>query len=136
MRFDKLIVKSQEAIAEAENIADKYNNKEIQQLHLLLSLILQTEGVVPQILNNMNINSISLQRRVESEIEKLPKVYGSGEIYLSPNLKKIFDIANGTALNMKRQSSNLRQTRDMFLPGLISGEIDVSGLDMLVRESA
>jgi len=101
MKFDKLTVKSQEAIAETQNIAQKYNNQEIQPLHLLLSLILQQEGVVPQILNNLNINTIFLQRRVESEIEKLPKVYGSDEKYLSSNLRSVFEIAEEEAKQFK-----------------------------------
>ena len=95
MRLDKLTVKAQEAMQEAQSIAGKYNQQEISPEHLLMAMLGQEGGVVPAILGKIGINIPQLSQEVEAAIKVLPKVTGAGmgQVYVSPSLKKIFDEA-------------------------------------------
>lgn len=95
MRFDKLTLKAQEAVQEAQNIAGKYNQQEITPEHLLLALIGQEGGVVPAILKKIGANVGKISADLDSAIRVLPQVTGAamGQIYISNTLKRIFDEA-------------------------------------------
>jgi ATP-dependent Clp protease ATP-binding subunit ClpB len=95
MRLDKLTVKAQEAMQEAQNIAGKYNQQEIAPEHLLMAMLGQDGGVVPAILAKIGINVPQLTQNIEAAIKVLPQVtgVGMGQVYVSPSLKKIFDEA-------------------------------------------
>jgi ATP-dependent Clp protease ATP-binding subunit ClpB len=90
MRMDKLTIKSQEAVQEAQRLAERKGNQELQPEHLLFALLDDKEGIAPQILMRLGVDSDSLQRDVEEEIEKFPKVLGAtpaGQIYISQRFK-------------------------------------------------
>jgi len=72
--LDKFTHKSQEAIINAQVIAQEYGQQYINALHMLLSLLEQTDGLVRPILDSLNINSSELHDRIEADIEKLPKI--------------------------------------------------------------
>ena len=55
IKFDKFTIKAQEAIGEAQQIATSYNHQEIKSEHLLLALINQKEGVIPSILQKLEV---------------------------------------------------------------------------------
>ncbi len=96
MRMDKLTMKSQEAIQEAQRIAEAKGNQELQPEHLLLSLLSDDEGIPVQILQRIGIDLTLLRKDVEAETERFPKVMGAtpmGQIYISARLKKVFDEA-------------------------------------------
>ncbi len=96
MRMDKLTMKSQEAVQEAQRIAEAKGNQELQPEHLLASLLSDHEGIPVQILERIGIDMNLLSRDVEAEIERFPKVSGAtpmGQIYISPRLKKVFEEA-------------------------------------------
>ena len=96
MRMDKLTIKSQEAVQEAQRLAERKGNQELQPEHLLFALLDDKEGIAPQILARLGVDSNALQRDVEEEIEKFPKVLGAtpaGQIYISQSLKNVIERA-------------------------------------------
>ncbi|MEK7742533.1 MAG: Clp protease N-terminal domain-containing protein, partial [Nitrospirota bacterium] len=94
MRMDKLTIKSQEAVQEAQRLAERKGNQELQPEHLLFALLDDKEGIASQILTRLGVDSNALQRDVEEEIEKFPKVLGAtpaGQIYISQRLKNAIE---------------------------------------------
>jgi ATP-dependent Clp protease ATP-binding subunit ClpB len=104
MRLDKLTIKSQEALQEAQRIAERKGNQELQPEHLLRALLEDTEGVAVQILKGLDVNIDALKRDIEEEIDKFPKVSGAtpfGQLYISPRLKEVFEKAFTEAERLK-----------------------------------
>ena len=77
MRLDKFTQRGQEAIVAAQELAQTYNHSQIEPEHLLLALLQQTEGVVPEILIQVGANPQAVQNQLEAELARRPKVYGS-----------------------------------------------------------
>ncbi|MBI5779118.1 MAG: ATP-dependent chaperone ClpB [Planctomycetes bacterium] len=102
MRFDKFTIKSQEAMHQAETIAEKNGHQELQPEHLLLALLEQPEGLVTPILQKVGVNIQQLTQRIQDEFKKLPKIEGFiGQIYISPRLKHILESAVKEAERLK-----------------------------------
>jgi len=103
MRFDKLTLKAQEAIAQAQEIALEEGHQEITPEHLLLALLEQKEGIVPPTLEKIGINSKDMALGVKKELEKLHRVSGpgAGQIYLSNRLNQVFNQAEKYAKSLK-----------------------------------
>jgi len=80
MSFDtnRFTQKSQEAIIAAQNEAERNHNSQVEPEHLLLALFEQNEGVIPQLLNKLNINKAALTEKVTASIDKLPRITGAG----------------------------------------------------------
>ena len=95
IKFDKFTVKSQEAIGEAQQIASSYNHQEIREEHLLLALIGQKDGVIPSILQKLEINPEEFKSNLKKMLEKIPKVYGDagGQQYIGTSLNNILNSA-------------------------------------------
>ena len=94
MNFNKLTVKAQEAIAEAQNLARGAGNPELSPEHLLLALLRQEGGIVAPILNKLGVNPGVVEAEVAAEVAKFSKVGGaSAEPGVSSSLRKIFDAA-------------------------------------------
>ncbi len=102
MRLDKFTIKSQEALAEAERLATEANQQEIQPEHLLFALVSQPEGIVAPLLQRVGANTGVIKSQLKEALEKLPKVYASGnEAYMSGRLKAVLDSAMKEAAGMK-----------------------------------
>lgn len=102
MRLDKFTQKSQEAILEAQNLAQAYNHPAIEPEHLLKTLIEQEAGVVPALLKRIGTDPILLQQSVEQALGKLSRATGSSvQVGMSRELKTILDEAQSIADNMK-----------------------------------
>ena len=78
MNAQKYTKKSLEAIQGAQAIALEHANQQIEQSHLLLALLEQENGLIPQLLQKMGVTVESLEAAVHQEIDRLPKVTGSG----------------------------------------------------------
>jgi len=94
MRLDKLTIKSQEALQEAQRIAEGKGNQELQPEHLLTALLSDDEGVVSQIAMTLGTNIPQLSADVDAEIERFPKVSGAtpmGQLYMSQRLKDVIE---------------------------------------------
>ncbi|MDT8316484.1 MAG: ATP-dependent chaperone ClpB [bacterium] len=103
MRFDKFTVKSQEAIAEAQAIAQKRNQQQIEVEHLLLALLDQPEGIIVPILKKIGVDPAELRGKTGAALDKIPKVYGEpgGQVYLSPALNRVLMKAQEEADKLK-----------------------------------
>ncbi|MGH9690765.1 MAG: ATP-dependent chaperone ClpB [Candidatus Acidiferrales bacterium] len=82
-RMDKLTVKAQEALQAAQELAGRSGQQQIEPLHLLLALIAQGDGVVPPLLEKLGVPPAGLAAEAEKQIERLPKISGVSEQYLS-----------------------------------------------------
>ncbi|MHC1599902.1 MAG: ATP-dependent chaperone ClpB [Candidatus Methanospirareceae archaeon] len=130
MRLDKLTVKAQEALQEAKNLADKYNQQQIDVEHLLLALIEQPEGIVTPILQKIGVDIDQLKARLDEHLRSLPQVYGGGgsidQLYISPRLDKVLGAAWNEAQAMKDEYMS---TEHMLLA--IADETDPSSPQIL-----
>ena len=104
MDMNKLTRKSQEALAAAQTTASEYNHQQVDAEHLLLALV-SSDGLIPQLLKRMNINIEALEKSVEDELAKIPRVTGSGveqgKIYITNRLENVFTNAADFAKNLK-----------------------------------
>ena len=103
MRMDRFTYKAQEALSEAQKIAERYNHQQIDTGHILLSLITQREGIIPQLLKRLEIDLTTLEKEVHREMERIPRVSGpgrAGQIYITPGLKGVLDAAEKEAEQM------------------------------------
>src|SRR5689334_12514125 len=77
MDLNKYTQKSQEAILHAQQLAQDYNHQSIEPAHLLLALLQQDEGVVPDIVGKVAGSAQSLRNELTQELERRPKIQGS-----------------------------------------------------------
>ncbi len=77
MNLQKYTEKAQQAVLNARQIAEEANHNQFDATHLLLALIEQEEGVVPQILSRIGVNVGQMAQSLRSEIAKTPKVYAT-----------------------------------------------------------
>src|SRR5438876_3389370 len=102
MNFNKLTVKAQEAVVEAQNLARGAGNPEVTPEQLLVAMLRQDGGIVAPILNKLGINPSTVEAEVVSEIAKYSKVAGeSAEPQASSALRKVFDSAFQSADDFK-----------------------------------
>jgi ATP-dependent Clp protease ATP-binding subunit ClpB len=100
MDLEKLTVRSGEALRDAQRLAAERNNQQVGSAHLLLTLLGQAEGVVYPVLQKAGIAPQDLRRAAEAALDSLPKVYGTGEPYLSRELTAILEKAFEEAANL------------------------------------
>ena len=91
MNINKYTEKAQEAILAAQQLADREGNPEILPEHLLLTLVEQREGIVPEIVRKMNADPAALAAAVRAELDKLPRAHGGSQPGLSARLRKVTD---------------------------------------------
>ena len=102
IRWEKLTVKSQQAMAQAQARATELGNPEIQPVHLLLALVEDREGVIPSVLDKIGVPTERLELELHQMEEKLPRVAGSAQQpALSQALNKILEQAFREAANFK-----------------------------------
>ena len=105
MDFNRFTEKLQDAVREAQSIAIRNGNQQIDVEHLLLSLLDQEHGLAPSILNKADIRVDSLRSRLQQEIDRLPKVSGPaggpGQVYVTPRLQTILTHAEDEAKRLK-----------------------------------
>src|SRR6201981_3175405 len=100
-RFDKLTLKAQEAMQAAQEMAARYGQQQVQPLHVLWALLAQGDGVVPPLLEKLGVSPTQLASEVEKQVERLPKVSGGSEQYLSPEANKGLERAFEEAQRLK-----------------------------------
>lgn len=95
IKLDKFTIKAQESIGEAQQMANSYNHQEIKEEHLLLALINQKDGVVPSILQKLEVNLEETKVKLEGILESIPRVYGDsgGQQYMGSDLSNVLDNA-------------------------------------------
>ncbi len=97
--------KSLEAIRDAQTLAAEHQNQQIEQVHLLLAMIQQEGGLLPQLLKKMDISVESLTAAAMAAVEKLPAVSGSGreadQFYISRGVDRLLAEAQKTKASMR-----------------------------------
>ena len=105
MNTQKFTQKSLEAIQAAQTIAQDYGHQQIEQAHLLYALLTVEDGLIPQLLTKMGLALPSFTAAVKAELEKLPRVSGSGreqgKVYVSADVDKALNRAERVADSMK-----------------------------------
>ncbi|MGD0939982.1 MAG: ATP-dependent chaperone ClpB [Terracidiphilus sp.] len=102
IRWEKLTVKSQQAMAQAQERATELGNPEVLPVHLLLALVEDREGVIPAVLEKIGVPTERLEHELHQIEEKLPRVAGApSQPGLSQSLNKVFDQAFREAQNFK-----------------------------------
>ncbi|MFN2121756.1 MAG: ATP-dependent Clp protease ATP-binding subunit [Anaerolineales bacterium] len=105
MRFDRFTERAQEAAQRAAEIIQRYGHNQIDTEHILLALIEQPGGVIPQILEKLNVSSEALVERIDATLRASPKANifggGAGQIFITPRVKRIVDLANEEANRLK-----------------------------------
>ncbi|NTW65552.1 MAG: ATP-dependent chaperone ClpB [Nitrospirae bacterium] len=100
-RFDKFTLKSQEAVQAAQELAAKSKHQQIEPEHLVRALIEQQEGVVTPVLKKLGADPAAVSADIEQALERLPKVEGLVQTYLSARLNKLFEKAEQEAGRLK-----------------------------------
>jgi ATP-dependent Clp protease ATP-binding subunit ClpB len=103
MRFDKFTIKSQELIQEAQSLASRYGNQQIEPEHLLAAMLQEADGIAGAMLRKLGAAPANIAGQVTAAIEKLPSVSGGGlgEVYLSTRSKSVLEAAFAEATKMK-----------------------------------
>ena len=102
MRLDKLTTKSQEALQQAQSLAEKRNHQAIDVEHLLFALLGQKEGVVLSLLQKLGAPMSPLTERLQKALDRVPQVTGStGQAFITPRLKKTIEAAEAEAEALK-----------------------------------
>jgi len=100
-RFEKLTLKAQEAVQQAQEMAADAGNPQLEPLHLLAALVSEQEGVVRPLLDRIGANQPQLLQVVTAELGHLPKSSGGSAPQLSESLGKVFDAAQAEAESMQ-----------------------------------
>jgi ATP-dependent Clp protease ATP-binding subunit ClpC len=105
MRFDRFTERAQEAAQRAAEIIQRYGHTQIDTEHILLALIEQPGGVVPQLLEVMKVDIEDLKERLDYILRTSAKANifggGTGQIFITPRVKRIIDLANEEANKLK-----------------------------------
>ncbi len=102
MRLDKLTTKSQEALQQAQTLADKRSHQAVDVEHLLFALLGQKEGVVLALLQKLGVPLNPLTDKLQKALDRLPQVTGAtGQSYITPRLKKVIESAEAEAEALK-----------------------------------
>jgi len=105
--------KSMSAISEAHNFAIRYKHSEIKTEHLLLALINQMDGLIPNILQKMGINPAELTKKLEAKLNSMPKIEGGvGEVRPNAEVNRIIVGAEDYA---KKMGDSYISTEHLFL---------------------
>ena len=104
MTFEKFTQKSKDAVIKAQSIAVMECNSVIEPVHILSGVMKQDNGLIPQLIQKMGIDSELLNNEIEKKIQSLPKVTGSGRsgnIGISAETDRMLTSAEQIASNMK-----------------------------------
>ena len=101
LRFDKMTLKAQEALQEAQEIAARHENQSVEPVHLLAALVQQQDGVVLPLLARLGIRNELLSQDIEREISHLPKVQGFAQQHLGRALNDILETSFEEAAKFK-----------------------------------
>ncbi|WP_328861800.1 ATP-dependent chaperone ClpB [Streptomyces sp. NBC_00306] len=105
MDMNRLTQKSQEALQEAQTIAGRLNQTEVDGEHLLLALLDQPDGLIPRLFDQAGADTRALRSAVSAELARRPKVTGPGaspgQVFVTQRLAKLLDAAEEEAKRLK-----------------------------------
>ena len=105
MRFERFTERAQDAAARAYEILQRYGHNQVDTEHILLALLEQTDGVIPQILEKLTVDVDAMRSRLDEVLRASPKaaIYGHGanQVFITPRVKRIIDLANEEANRLR-----------------------------------
>jgi ATP-dependent Clp protease ATP-binding subunit ClpB len=101
MNWEKLTIKAQEAIQEAQKKAESLGQQSIENEHLLFSLISQKEGIIRPMMDKLGAKTDMVAGDLERELAKIPRVEGMAQTYISSRFKQALDTAFTEAERLK-----------------------------------
>jgi ATP-dependent Clp protease ATP-binding subunit ClpC len=105
MRFDRFTERAQDAAMRAYEVLQRYGHTQVDTEHLLMALIEQPEGVIPEILQQSGVDPEDIKERIDEELKRSPRtqIYGGGvgQVYITPRLKRVIDQSNEEASKLK-----------------------------------
>ena len=102
MNIEKYTQKMQGAILDAQSIANSYGHQQLEIAHVHYAIISDSDGLIPKLLEAMNVDVNSLKADLKSYLEKLPKVSGgSAQLYMSSELNNVLTKAEKIASDFK-----------------------------------
>jgi len=105
MDVEKLTVKVQQSLNEAQLLAVKNNHQQVDTIHLFAALIAQEDGLIPNIFSKMGVDITKLNEDVKKELDRMPKVTGSGadsgSVYATRRFEEVFVKAEDEAKKFK-----------------------------------
>ncbi len=111
MNTNKCTQKSLQAIADAQNLASENQNQQIEQVHLLLALLQQDNGLIPQLLSRAGVDTEGLTSAAKREVQSLPSVTGTareaGKVYISSAVDQALNRAEKIAADMKDEYTSV-----------------------------
>src|SRR5260370_36199830 len=126
MDFNRYTEKLQEAVRAAQSLALRNGNQQVDVPHLLAALLDQEGGLASSILTRAGVNVEALRRRIESELDRLPKVSGPtggpDQIYVTQRLNRGMTAAEDEAKKLKDE--------DVSVEHVLLGAVDTRDLDV------
>ena len=107
MRFDRFTERAQDAANRSIEILQRYGHNQVDTEHILLALLEQPEGVVPQILEKLGVDVNVMRSRLDEVLKHSPKVAiyggggGTGQVFITPRVKRILELAQEEANRFK-----------------------------------
>lgn len=102
MKIDKYTIKMQEALSDSQNMAITYGNQTLEPEHLYYAIISDGDGLIPGLLEAINVDIVALRRDIKSKIESMPKVSGGdGQVYMGQRLNKVLMRTESIASDFK-----------------------------------
>ncbi len=102
MRQERFTEQAQEAIQASQQLAMQFKHSQWDVEHILLALLLQKQGLVGEILKELNVDVEDIRNQVEATLEKTPKVaYQTGQIYTTPRIAELMSKADEEANRLK-----------------------------------
>ncbi|MGZ3769645.1 MAG: ATP-dependent chaperone ClpB [Bdellovibrio sp.] len=121
--IEKMTRKSQEAMQAAAKLAERKGSPSVEPEHLLMELVQQSEGIVPRLLDKLNVNQAKLLNELKTRIDKFPQVTGGNQkIFASARLEKIF---SGAEREAQEWGDSYISTEHFFMAMLKAGDSDL-----------
>ncbi len=102
---NRFTTKAQEALGKAQELMLQHNHNQLDTEHILLALLQQSDGLVPQMLSILNVDTVELERQLENSLQPRPNVSfgqsGQAQYYLTPQAKRVLEMAEREAGRLK-----------------------------------
>jgi ATP-dependent Clp protease ATP-binding subunit ClpC len=129
MRFDRFSQQAQDTAARAYEICQRYSHNQVDSEHILMALLEQPDGFVTRVFDKLAVDVEPAKRQLDEALRSIrnAKIYGggAGQVFITPRVKRIIDLANEEANELK---SDVISTQHVFLAALSERGTAVAGI--------